>query len=259
MKKRYFKKYKNYLLNSNLKILSITFFINACTFLGFQYVQIIIFAFLDLWVKIHALELQKVMHQKRPPEVFLQKGVLKICSKFTGEHPWSSVILIKLLRSFIEITLRHGCSPANLLHIFRTPFYKNTSGGLLFVYVSEFEGVFLHVTRFYGCSHSTKFSPFYYMCSVLIIYIYLILFVFSLISYIYSVSSYWWFSLILFIFSLIFSIQSHLNYSQYHLIFIQSYLIYILPHLICIQSHLTYIQSHLICILSDHIYIILLL
>ena len=26
---------------------------------------------------------------------------------------------------------RHGCSPVNLLHIFRTPFYKNTYGGLL--------------------------------------------------------------------------------------------------------------------------------
>ena len=31
----------------------------------------------------------------------------------------------------IEITLRHECSPVNLLHIFRTPFPKNTSGGLL--------------------------------------------------------------------------------------------------------------------------------
>ena len=28
-------------------------------------------------------------------------------------------------------TLRHGCSPVNLLHIFRTLFPKNTSGGLL--------------------------------------------------------------------------------------------------------------------------------
>ena len=36
----------------------------------------------------------------------------------------------KLLCSFIEITLRHGCSPANLLHIFRTPFLKNTFGWL---------------------------------------------------------------------------------------------------------------------------------
>ena len=36
-----------------------------------------------------------------------------------------------LLCNFIEITLRHGCSPVNLLHIFRTPFTMNTSGWLL--------------------------------------------------------------------------------------------------------------------------------
>ena len=40
------------------------------------------------------------------------------------------VISKKLLYNIIEITLRHGCHPANLLHIFRTPFFKNTSGGL---------------------------------------------------------------------------------------------------------------------------------
>ena len=33
--------------------------------------------------------------------------------------------------NFIEIALRHGCSPVNLLHIFRTPFPKNTFGWLL--------------------------------------------------------------------------------------------------------------------------------
>ena len=33
--------------------------------------------------------------------------------------------------NFIEITLRHGCSPANLLHICRAPFPKNNPGGLL--------------------------------------------------------------------------------------------------------------------------------
>ena len=42
-----------------------------------------------------------------------------------------SVISIKLQSNFIEITLRHGCSPVNLLHIFRTPFPKNNSGRLL--------------------------------------------------------------------------------------------------------------------------------
>ena len=32
-----------------------------------------------------------------PAEVFLRKGVLKICSKFTREHPCRSVISVKLL------------------------------------------------------------------------------------------------------------------------------------------------------------------
>ena len=65
------------------------------------------------------------------PEVFLLKGILKICTKFTGERPCRSVISIKLLCNFIEIALRHGCSHVNLLHIFRTPFYKGTFGRLL--------------------------------------------------------------------------------------------------------------------------------
>ena len=37
-----------------------------------------------------------------------------------------------LTGNFIQIALRHGCSAVNLLHIFRTSFPKNTSGGLLF-------------------------------------------------------------------------------------------------------------------------------
>ena len=60
--------------------------------------------------------------------MFLGKGVLKICNLFTVEHLCRSVILIKLQSNFIEIALRHGCSHVNLLHIFRTPFPKNTSG-----------------------------------------------------------------------------------------------------------------------------------
>ena len=40
-----------------------------------------------------SLEIDRSSH----PEVFLRKGVLKICSKFTGEHPCQSVISIKLL------------------------------------------------------------------------------------------------------------------------------------------------------------------
>ena len=51
--------------------------------------------------------------------------------KFAGEDLCRSVILIKLLCNFIEITLRHGCSPVNLEYIFRTLFSKSTSEGCL--------------------------------------------------------------------------------------------------------------------------------
>ena len=61
-------------------------------------------------------------------EVFLGNGTLKICSKFTGKHPCRSVISINLLCNFIEIALRHECSPVNSLFSFRTPPPKNTSG-----------------------------------------------------------------------------------------------------------------------------------
>ena len=63
--------------------------------------------------------------------MFVGKGVPKVCSKFTGEHPCQIAISIKLQSNFIEITLRDGCSPVNLLHIFRIPFLKNTSEELL--------------------------------------------------------------------------------------------------------------------------------
>ena len=69
------------------------------------------------------------MFRSSHPEVFLRKGVLVICRKFTGEHPCQSAISTKLQYNFIEITLRYGCSLVNLLHIFRTPILKNTSRG----------------------------------------------------------------------------------------------------------------------------------
>ena len=65
------------------------------------------------------------------PKVFLEKDVLKICNKFTGEHPCRNAISIKLPSNFIVIALWHGCSALNLLYIFRKPFARNTSGRLL--------------------------------------------------------------------------------------------------------------------------------
>ena len=74
---------------------------------------------------------KRLISKSSHPEVFLGKGVFKICSKFKGKHSCQSAISIKLQSNFIEIALRHGCSSINLLHIFRIPFLKNTSGRLL--------------------------------------------------------------------------------------------------------------------------------
>ena len=86
-----------------------------------------------------------------PSEVNLRKGVLKICSKFTGGHPCWSAISIILQSNFIEIALWQGCSPVNLLHFFRTLFSKNTSGWLLLTSLrrNSSTAVFLYFFRFF--------------------------------------------------------------------------------------------------------------
>ena len=76
---------------------------------------------------------QVSLSRSTPPEVSLGKSVLKICSKFK-ENTHAEV---RFQTNFIEIALRHGCSPVNLLHNFRTPFPKNTSEGLRLSYISK--------------------------------------------------------------------------------------------------------------------------
>ena len=49
---------------------------------------------------------------------------------------------MKLLCNFIEIVLRHGYSGVNLLHIFKTPFPKNTSRRLLLILVISYDNSF---------------------------------------------------------------------------------------------------------------------
>ena len=78
-------------------------------------------------IEITNLRYSKWIHKQ--PKVFLKKILLKICSKFTAEHSYRSVVSMQ--SNFTEIALRHGCSPVNLLLIFRTPFFKNTHGRLL--------------------------------------------------------------------------------------------------------------------------------
>ena len=76
-------------------------------------------------------------------EVFLGKGVLKICSKFRGEHRCQSVISIKLQSNFIEITLHHGCSPVNFLANFQNTFsYEH-------LWVAASENIYTSVEKYF--------------------------------------------------------------------------------------------------------------
>ena len=56
----------------------------------------------------------------------------------------------------LQISLLHGCSPVNLLHIFRTPFYNKTYGGLvpketvLLIYTDNILSAYIMVALYYG-------------------------------------------------------------------------------------------------------------
>ena len=53
------------------------------------------------WVVVSSLVIKRSEHRSSFPEVFLGKGALKICSKFTGENLCRSAISIKLQSNFI--------------------------------------------------------------------------------------------------------------------------------------------------------------
>ena len=68
------------------------------------------------------------------PEVFLRKGVLKICSKFTGEHPCRTAISIKLLCNLFK-SYFGMCVLLHICCIFQNNFSKEdlwiaASGGV---------------------------------------------------------------------------------------------------------------------------------
>ena len=61
--------------------------------------------------------------QKQPP-----RGVIrKRCSE-NMQQIYGRTIMPKCNFNKAALQLRDGCSPVNLLHIFRTPFLKNTAG-----------------------------------------------------------------------------------------------------------------------------------
>ena len=64
--------------------------------------------------------------QKHSPRVVPRKRCSEIMRQIYRRTPMLKCDFNKVACNFIDITLQHGCSPVNLLHIFRTPFLKNT-------------------------------------------------------------------------------------------------------------------------------------
>ena len=84
----------------------------------------IIFTALSEWKSIY----HPHPYRKSPSKVLLGKGVLKVCIKFTGEHPCRSVILIKQLHWYRTLAWVFSCK---FTAYFQKTFSEDTSGWLL--------------------------------------------------------------------------------------------------------------------------------
>ena len=87
---------------------------------------------------------------KQPPKGVLRKRCSENMQQIYRRTPIPKCDFNKVALRLIEVTLRHGCSPVNLLHIFRTPLTKNTSGRMLLFMVKDFFYNFLRdLLRFF--------------------------------------------------------------------------------------------------------------
>ena len=69
--------------------------------------------------------------QKQPPRGVPRKNCSENMQQIYRRTSMPKCDFNKIALNFIEIALRHGRSPVNFLHIFRTPFFKSTSEWLL--------------------------------------------------------------------------------------------------------------------------------
>ena len=99
-------------------------------FATFRYTLVMIVSLLrHILVKRNFGEL--FSYRSRHPEVFFKK----VFWKYAANLQENAHVELRLHISLYWITLRDGCSPVNLLHIFRTPFSKNTSRRLLLFHI----------------------------------------------------------------------------------------------------------------------------
>ena len=107
------------------------------------------------------------------PEVFLGKGLLEICSKFTGEHLCQIAISIKLqsravAEQLFEIALRHGCSPVNLLIFSEHLFLRIPLDGCFWFFIYFYIHIFVQNVQ----SFSYMYRSMHFLWIPFIFYIY---------------------------------------------------------------------------------------
>ena len=91
----------------------------------------------------HNNTMNHITIQKQPSRVVLKKRCSENMQQIYRKTPMRNVISI----NFIDITIRHGCFPVNLLQMFRKPFPTKISGRLrlpliLFIFSLTFSGEF---------------------------------------------------------------------------------------------------------------------
>ena len=80
-------------------------------------------------IRLCLLTLQRNPYQKQSSRGVLRKSCSENIQQIYKKTP--------MPKAHFGITLRHGCFSVNLLHIFRTPFPKNTSGRRLLPYLTS--------------------------------------------------------------------------------------------------------------------------
>ena len=79
--------------------------------------------------------------QKQPPRGVLKKRCPGNMQQIYRRTPMPKCDFNKVASNFIEITLWHGCSAVNLLHIFRRSLPRNTPAWLLLKFVTTMQQV----------------------------------------------------------------------------------------------------------------------
>ena len=97
--------------------------------------------------KYWEMQSRKNSIQKQPPRGVLKKRCSEDMQQIYRRSPMPKC----------EIALRHGCSPANLLNVFRTHFPRNTSGWLLLPILDIFQTTYMRV-RPVSNYHSNYFN-----------------------------------------------------------------------------------------------------